>query len=43
MSLLNVLRIDTGDDGRVSREEFTSDAIKAAIEKVGVDSRTPLI
>jgi len=26
-------RIDTGDDNRVSKEEFTSDAIKAAIEK----------
>jgi len=26
-------RIDTGDDDRISKEEFTSDALKAAIEK----------
>eukprot|EP00092_Neocalanus_flemingeri_P009404 GFUD01010118.1.p1 GENE.GFUD01010118.1~~GFUD01010118.1.p1 ORF type:complete len:157 (+),score=48.99 GFUD01010118.1:97-567(+) len=26
-------RIDTGDDNRVSREEFTSDALKTTIEK----------
>ena len=26
-------RIDTGDDNRVSKEEFTSDKIKASLEK----------
>merc|ERR1711892_545850 len=26
-------RIDTGDDDRISKEEFTSDALKAAMEK----------
>merc|ERR1739847_263525 len=26
-------RIDTGDDNRVSKEEFTSDKVKAAVEK----------
>ena len=27
-------RIDTGDDRRISKEEFTSDSLKTAIEKV---------
>ena len=30
---LNNFRIDTGDDNRVSKEEFTSDKIKASLEK----------
>ncbi len=30
---LNLLRIDTGDDNRISKEEFSSDAAKASIEK----------
>ena len=33
---LDVCRIDTGDDNRVSREEFTSDTIKETIERVGI-------
>ena len=28
-------RIDTGDDRRISKEEFTSDALKEILEKVG--------
>ncbi len=32
--LFHVLRrIDTGDDNRISKEEFSSDAAKASIEK----------
>ena len=30
---MSCCRIDTGDDRRVSKEEFTSDAIKPVIEK----------
>ena len=32
-NLFNLFRIDTGDDNRVSKEEFTSDKIKASLEK----------
>ena len=28
------LRVDTGDDGRISKEEFTNPKVKDAIEKV---------
>ena len=28
------LRVDTGDDDRISKEEFTSDGLKSAMEKV---------
>ena len=31
--LLPSSRIDTGDDNRVSKEEFTSSSVKAAVEK----------
>ena len=31
--IFNLFRIDTGDDNRVSKEEFTSDKIKASLEK----------
>ena len=27
-------RVDTGDDDRISKEEFTSDELKEAMEKV---------
>ena len=27
-------RVDTGDDDRISKEEFTSDGLKSAMEKV---------
>ena len=29
-----ISRVDTGDDDRISKEEFTSDALKGAMEKV---------
>ena len=32
-NIFNLFRIDTGDDNRVSKEEFTSDKIKASLEK----------
>ena len=28
------LRVDTGDDDRISKEEFASDGLKSAMEKV---------
>ena len=31
---INLLRVDTGDDGRISKEEFTNPKVKDAIEKV---------
>ena len=33
LNISNLFRIDTGDDNRVSKEEFTSDKIKASLEK----------
>ena len=30
----DIARVDTGDDDRISKEEFTSDALKGAMEKV---------
>ena len=33
-----LFRIDTGDDNRVSKEEFTSEVIKETIERVRMGS-----
>ena len=33
-------RIDTGDDRRISKDEFTSDALKGLLEKVTIITKT---
>ena len=36
-------RIDTGDDRRISKDEFTSDALKGLLEKVTIITKTSYI
>ena len=31
---IDLFRVDTGDDGRISKEEFTAPPVKESIEKV---------
>ena len=36
MKVVDLLRLDSGQDGRVSKEEFLSEDVKQSIETVGL-------